>query len=184
MTQQIFIYGLAESGQCITRTVYEAEFEHYEKQGYKRNPIQLSGSVEKISNIIVKGKKEQLKGALKLRDAVKKNIPSDMDSITNDAQRASIEESQGELDTMNKTVELLETEIAEKEAVPSLDEKELGEWGGYFDDQVNLENFMLNLKSERSKKKLWGFLDRKGIKFDRSLSLKPLKKIVRDNFDG
>ena len=59
MNKQIFIYGLSESGEVHHRTIFDREFEHYEKQGYKRNPIELPNSVEKLSAIVVKNKRQQ-----------------------------------------------------------------------------------------------------------------------------
>ncbi len=173
MSKQIFIYGLTESGQTFTKVIYENKFPKYEKEGFKRNPAELPNTIEKLSGMIVEAKKSELEQAKTLKEAISHSIHEDgsMD-----------EETEEELDLVTKSIELLETDIAEKEAVPSLNEKELGEWGAYFEDQVNIENFLLNLGGERSKKKIQAFLDKNAIPFDRTLTLKPLKKIVKKAF--
>jgi len=169
MSKQIFIYGLTESGQTFTKVIYENKFPKYEKEGFRRNPAELPNTIEKLSGMIVEAKKSELEQAKTLKEAISHSIQED----------GSMDE---ETEEVTKSIELLETDIAEKEAVPSLNEKELGEWGAYFEDQVNIENFLLNLGGERSKKKIQAFLDKNAIPFDRTLTLKPLKKIVKKAF--
>ena len=111
MSKQIFIYGLTEGGQTFTKVIYENKFPKYEKEGFKRNPAELPNTIEKLSGMIVEAKKSKLEQAKTLKEAISHSIHEDgsMDK-----------ETEEDLDLVTKSIELLETDIAEKRSSTKL----------------------------------------------------------------
>jgi len=164
MNKQIFIYGLTEGGEVMCRTIFEREFEVFEKKGYKRNPLHLPNSIERLSEVIVKGKKEQVKELETVLERMDEAGDSDCEKI-------------------QESIALLDEEIKEKEESKTLSEKEMGEFGEAFDITVEVENFLLNLKSEKSKKKICAFLNKYGyVDHKQFKGMKELKAYARKSF--
>ena len=164
---QLMVWCMTEGGVVHGKTIRAKDWEAHEKNGYVKNPLHLPDSVDRISAAVVEGKKHELERA--------KDIKSKLEKV---------EDTEDEnYSTICDSVEHLETEIAEREAAPYATERELGQFGAMVDDLVEVENFLLNLGSEKSKNKVKRFLISRGVEFDVSAGLKELKRVAREAFN-
>lgn len=163
---QLMVWGLTEGGQVIGKTIRDCDWEEHEKNGYVKNPLHLPESESRMAKIFVKAKKQQLDRDVELKGKLEK---------VGDVEDESYE-------NVCKSVALLEAEIKQQEDTLTLNQQELNQVGEGVAEAVEVENFLLNLGSERSKKKIWKFLDKRGISYDKGLTLKPLKKLCREVF--
>jgi len=176
---QLQVWCLSEGGQVIGKTIRDRDWEEHEKNGYVKNPFHLPDSVSRIcENIIIPQNKVKLEGAKKQQEAFKKALEHEQEHLPEEQTL----ETKEALETVTDYIDKLETDIAEREASPYLSPQETQQIGQLGDDIVEIENFLLNLGSERSKKAIWKFLDKKGVKYSKDLTLKPLKAFCRDVF--
>lgn len=161
------VWCLLENGETFNRSIRESDFEHYERQGYKKNPIHLPGSLEKYAKATA--------NALKIdkRFAEKKQEKLDAAGDTETANKL-----QDEIAGLDKAIEDKEN--------GKVSEAEIGRIGTFFDGIVEVENFLLNLKSEKSKKRVLAFLkEYKFTNIDNKAGLKEIKSYARKCFkDG
>ena len=156
---QLQVWCLTEGGAVMGKTIRERDWkenpenELMDLNGYVKNPLHLPGAEGRLVEAIVADKKDQLERVTDLKETLEK---------VGDTEDESYED-------VCKSEELLTAEIAEKEESQKLSERELGQYGEAFADAVEVENFLLNLGSERSKKKIWKFLDDRAIAYSKDL---------------
>lgn len=165
---QLMVWGLSEGGAVIGKTIRDKDWEEHEKNGYVKNPFELPETEARLAQSIANEKKEQLKHV--------ESIKSKLEEV-GDTEDKSYED-------VCKSAEMLEAEIKDKEENKTLSQRELNQFGEMSKDLVEVENFLLNLPSERSKKKVIKFLKSKGVECDESLTLKPLKKFAKEALSG
>jgi len=158
---QIHAWCLTESGEVHHTTVPEKKWEYYEKNGYKRNPLHLPNAIDRLVDQVINAKSLE-----------KNSVERKQDKL--DAQ-GDIENA----DKLQEEIAKIEREIEELSDSRSLEQQELNSVAGAIEDAVEVENFLLNLKSMKSKKKIVTFLYERGFQQTEGMSMKVLKEYAR-----
>jgi len=161
---QIMAWCLTESGEVHGATVSLRNWDHYESLGYKKNPRELAGAVGRHADMMAKALESEV-------EVLEKRI----EKLESEKDYETADQVKDQLETLEKDIK------AKKEGY--LTEKEIGEMGAVYDDIVEVENFLLNLKSEKSKKRVCAFLDKYGYtEYSDLKGLKEIKKYARECF--
>jgi len=179
----LMVWCLTEGGKAHGKTIRAHEWkenpdnELMDLNGYVKNPLHLPDADKRAYEAIIKPHNElKLEGANKRKEALEKTLEHELEHLPEE----ETQDTKEQLEATEGLIDAIEADLAARESDPHLKWGEEQKIGQAFADAVEVENFLLNLPSERSKKKVARFLKERGIKCDESLTLKPLKEYAKE----